>query len=94
MIYAAMTTMPITDLRNKQPEVIENLKASPIMLTRQGHGAGILVHPETWNKMVTEIEKYKYLRRQRIINIRNEVRAGNYVTQEELEAGLRERGML
>lgn len=94
MTYAAMTTIPITDLRNKQPEIIEGLKDSPIMLTRQGRGAGVLVHPATWNKMVAEIEKYKRLRRERLTMIRAEVKAGNYVTQEELEAGLRERGML
>ena len=94
MIYSAMSTIPITDLRTKQPEIIENLKQAPIMLTRQGYGAGILVHPDTWNQMVAEIEKYKRLRHEQLEQIRREVKAGNFITQEELEAGLRERGML
>ena len=94
MLPTAMPTIPITDLRTRQPEVIDTIKQSPVLLTRQGHGAGVLVHPEMWNQLVAELERYKRHRRERLQHIRTEMAAGNEITQEELEAELQKRGLL
>ena len=94
MLPTAMPTIPITDLRTRQPEVIDTIKQSPVLLTRQGHGAGVLVHPEMWNQLVAELERYKRHRRERLQRIRTEMAAGNEITQEELEAELQKRGLL
>jgi len=51
-MYGVLPTIPISELRTKQPEVIDGLRQSPIVLTRQGHSAGVIVHPRTWNYMV------------------------------------------
>lgn len=94
MLPTAMPTIPITDLRTRQPEVIDAIKHSPLLLTRQGHSAGVLVHPEMWNQLVTELEHLRRRRRERLLRIRQEMAAGNEITQQELEAGLQARGML
>ena len=94
MLPTAMPTIPITDLRTRQPEVIDTIKQSPVLLTRQGHGAGVLVHPEMWNQLVAELERSKRHRRERLQRIRTEMAAGNEITQEELEAELQKRGLL
>ena len=94
MLPTAMPTIPITDLRTRQPEVIDAIKQSPVLLTRQGHSAGVLVHPEMWNQLVAELERYKRHRRERLQRIGQEMVDGNEITQQALEAGLQERGML
>ena len=94
MLPTVMPTIPITDLRTRQPEVIAAIKQSPVLLTRQGHSTGVLVHPEMWNQLVAEIERYKRRHRERLQHIRQEMEAGNEISQQELEAGLQERGML
>lgn len=85
---------PITDLRTRQPEIIETIKQSPLLLTRQGHGAGVLVHPDMWNQLVAELEHHRRRHRERRQQIREEMAAGHEITQEALEAGLQERGLL
>jgi hypothetical protein len=52
MLYGALPTIPITEFRTKQPEILQHLKRSPIMFTRQGHGAGVLLHPRVFNDLV------------------------------------------
>ncbi|MEZ4859921.1 MAG: type II toxin-antitoxin system Phd/YefM family antitoxin [Caldilineaceae bacterium] len=92
MTSTAMTALPVTDLRSKQPEIFDNLHTAPILLTRQGHGAGVLVHPDTWNKMVEDIKHYK--RMARIERARREMDAGSYFTREQVEAMLQADGLL
>jgi PHD/YefM family antitoxin component YafN of YafNO toxin-antitoxin module len=92
MTYAAMTAIPVTDLRTKQPEIFDNLKESPVLLTRQGHGAGVLVHPDTWNHLIDDLKHYK--RMARIERARREMDAGNYFTKQQVQAMLQADGLL
>ena len=57
MMYTAMPTLPVSDLRNKQAEVVKQLDTTPILLTRAGHGAGVLVHPDRWNQLMAELAR-------------------------------------
>jgi PHD/YefM family antitoxin component YafN of YafNO toxin-antitoxin module len=92
MIHAAMTAIPVTDLRTRQPEIFEGLKETPVLLTRQGHGAGVLVHPDTWNQLLEDVIRYK--RMARIERARREMDAGNYFTRQQVEAMLQADGLL
>lgn len=56
-MYGVLPTMPITDLRTNQPEILKRLRQSPIVLTRQGREAGILVHPRAWNHLIEVYEQ-------------------------------------
>ncbi len=84
MLYSAMPTMPVSDLRNKQAETLAQLDATPVMLTRGGHSAGVLVHPDTWNQLVTEVARLR--RMVRADQIVAEMKTGNYLTQEQFDA--------
>jgi len=86
MLYSAMPTMPVSDLRNKQAETLAQLDTTPVMLTRGGHSAGVLVHPDTWNQLVAEVGRLR--RMVRADQIVAEMKAGNYLTQEQLDATL------
>ena len=57
-MYKIMPTLPITDARNSIAAIVANLEASPVVLTQNGREAAILVHPETWNKLVETFEKW------------------------------------
>jgi PHD/YefM family antitoxin component YafN of YafNO toxin-antitoxin module len=92
MTYPAMTAVPVTDLRTRQPEIFEELKDAPILLTRQGHGAGVLVHPDTWNQLVDDLKHYRRLAR--IERARRDMDAGNVYTYEQVEAMLKADGLL
>jgi PHD/YefM family antitoxin component YafN of YafNO toxin-antitoxin module len=49
-------TYPITDLRGNQAEIFDNLKDVPVLLTRQGRAAAVLVDPEKWNALLDLVE--------------------------------------
>jgi PHD/YefM family antitoxin component YafN of YafNO toxin-antitoxin module len=49
-------TYAITDLRGNQAEIFDNLKHAPVLLTRQGRAAAVLVDPEKWNALLDLVE--------------------------------------
>jgi prevent-host-death family protein len=76
MLYSAMPTLPVSDLRNKQAEIVKQLDETPILLTRGGYGAGVLVHPDKWNQLMRELARL-----QRLVDydkLLAEMKAGNY----------------
>lgn len=71
-----MPTLPVSDLRNKQAEIVGKLDETPILLTRGGYGAGVLVHPEKWNQLMAELARlYRLLEFDKTLA---EMKAGNY----------------
>lgn len=56
-----LPTLPITDLRTKQPEVLSHLQQSPVVLTHHGHGAAVLVSPDQWNAQQLELQRLRAL---------------------------------
>ncbi len=56
-----LPTLPITDLRTKQPEVLSTLKQTPVVLTHRGHGAAVLVSPAQWNAQQSELKHLRLL---------------------------------
>jgi PHD/YefM family antitoxin component YafN of YafNO toxin-antitoxin module len=65
LMEVAMTvvlpTLPITDLRTKQPAVLNQLQESPVVLTHRGHGAAVLVSPAQWNSQQAELRRLRLL---------------------------------
>jgi PHD/YefM family antitoxin component YafN of YafNO toxin-antitoxin module len=86
MLYSAMPTLPVSDLRNKQAETLAQLDETPILLTRGGHGAGVLVHPDKWNQLMAELARLQRMIRADQILV--EMKAGNYLSQEEFDKAL------
>src|SRR5436305_15309754 len=56
-----LPTLPITDLRTKQPEVLQHLQETPVVLTHRGHGAAVLVSPVQWNTQQAELRRLRLL---------------------------------
>ena len=91
-MYKVLPTMPVSDLRTQQAMILNQLTETPILLTQRGQGAGVLVHPDTWNKLVEQLEHLLHLEllRKRAA----EVTRGEYVTFEEFNQELERRGLL
>ena len=56
-----LPTIPITDLRTKQGEILEHLQDSPVVLTHHGRGAAVLVSTAVWNQQQLELQKLRAL---------------------------------
>ena len=56
-----LPTLPITDLRTKQPEILSTLQQTPVVLTHRGHGAAVLVSPTQWNAQQAELKHLRLL---------------------------------
>ncbi len=48
--------VPITQLRNRQNELLEQLQQGPILLTQHSRAAAMMVSPTQWNELMAEIE--------------------------------------
>jgi PHD/YefM family antitoxin component YafN of YafNO toxin-antitoxin module len=92
MTDTAMTAIPIAQLDAGEPDIFEHLKDAPLLLTRQGEDAGVLVHPETWRQLIADLKRYKRLAR--IERARREMDAGNFLTGQQVEALLKADGLL
>lgn len=49
-------TIPISDLRSNQIGILNDLNQGPVLLTRQGRAAAVLVHPDYWNHLAALLE--------------------------------------
>ncbi len=91
-MYKILPTMPVSELRTQQATILNQLTETPVLLTQRGQGAGVLVHPDTWNKVIEQLEHLLHLEllRKRAA----EIARGEYVTFEALEQELARRGWL
>ena len=48
--------VPITQLRNRQNDLLEQLQEGPILLTQHSRAAAMMVAPTQWNELMAEIE--------------------------------------
>ncbi len=48
--------VPISDLRQRQVEILEMLQRGPITLTQRGRAAAVMISPEQWNVIIEELE--------------------------------------
>ena len=55
-MYPIPETLPISELRHAQAQVIGRLTDGPIVLTQRGKAAAILVDPSLWNRLLERLE--------------------------------------
>ncbi len=48
--------VPISGLRTRQNEILDQLASRPVVLTQHGRAAAVLVSPEQWNLLVEMVE--------------------------------------
>ena len=79
-------------MAQKQSEVLSRLAHGPIVLAQHSRAAAVLVSVAEWDKLINQLTHYEHL-----LMLEEEskrVARGEYLTQEQVEAGLRERGLL
>ncbi|MBV7333963.1 type II toxin-antitoxin system prevent-host-death family antitoxin [Chloroflexi bacterium TSY] len=54
-----MPTMPVSELRKRQSEVIAAIETEPYLLTHKGHGAGVLVSVKEWDAIAQEMDELR-----------------------------------
>lgn len=64
-----LPVLPISDLRQKQAEILAMLDQSPVLLMNRGDAAGVLVSVDQWNSIADELAVAK----------RNTIAAKNFV---------------
>ena len=50
---------PVTDLRNRYPEVESDLERGPVVLTKNGYGASVLVSIDLYDKLLAKQAFYE-----------------------------------
>ena len=54
---------PVTDLRNRYPEVERDLERGPVVLTKNGYGASVLVSISLYDKLMAKQALYEAIAR-------------------------------
>lgn len=79
---------PVSDLRAKHKEMFDSLSDGPIVLAQRSKPAAVLVSVDEWDSTAEELKRLR-----RIIKADAALRrmeAGDFVTEEEFEAGLKD----
>jgi prevent-host-death family protein len=48
--------IPISDIRQRQNEILASLRNGPIVLTQHGRAAAVLLAPDEYNRLVAALE--------------------------------------
>jgi hypothetical protein len=83
-----VVTMKGEEARNSWRDIIDTaFKGGEVVIQRYDKPVAVLVNYEAW-------QAWKKQRRAYLDKLSAEVEAGNYFTQEQVEQGLRERGLI
>ena len=52
-------TVPISNLRNEQDDILQMMDEQPVMLTQRGKARAALVNIEQWNHIMDLLEMYR-----------------------------------
>jgi len=55
-LIPAMPTFPASSMRREQGAIFKQLQDGPILFTRHGSAAGVLIHPDLWNQLIEMLE--------------------------------------
>lgn len=75
---------PVTDLRNRYPEVENDLARGPVVLTKNGYGASVLVSIDLYDKLIGKQAFYEAIARSE-----SEIDAGNGLDARKALADMR-----
>jgi PHD/YefM family antitoxin component YafN of YafNO toxin-antitoxin module len=82
----------ISDRKIRQAEVLAKLGKGPVFLAKHSKARAVLVSLEEWDRQVTELAHLRHLA---MLDERSrQVGAGQYLTQEQVGQGLRERVLI
>ena len=58
-MYKMPPTIPISNLRNDQDEILKIMDEEPVLLTQRGKARAALVSIEQWNHLMDVLEMYR-----------------------------------
>ncbi|MEZ4865407.1 MAG: type II toxin-antitoxin system Phd/YefM family antitoxin [Caldilineaceae bacterium] len=90
----ALEAVPITSFKNGPNEVVKKIAQQPLLLTQHGRTVAVVVHPDQWNEMVTQLSERRFsaMEMQAVAKAYQKRAAGmETITGEELKAKLAER---
>ena len=83
---------PVTRLARDHTAIFALLRNGPVILAQHSKPTAVLVDVATWNETLRRLASFERLAAgDRALE---RVRAGEFLTEEEVEAGLRERGLV
>jgi prevent-host-death family protein len=53
--------IPISDIRQRQNEILRTLASGPVVLTQHGKAAAVMIDPAQWNSFMEELEDLRDL---------------------------------
>lgn len=56
-MLATPQILPISDMRNRHPEVLKKLEKGPVFLTLRGEGTAVLLSTEQWERLMGYMEE-------------------------------------
>lgn len=93
-MHLALDAVPITSFKNGPTEVVEKIAKRPLLLTQHGRSVAVVVHPDQWNEMVTQLSERRFSEAEiKAITKAYQKRAEGMetITGEQLKAKLAER---
>ena len=48
--------IPISEIRKRQAQVLEEIRRRPVILTQRGHGIAVLLSLEQWEQLMERLE--------------------------------------
>lgn len=72
-MYKMPPTIPISNLRNDQDEILAMMDEQPVMLTQRGKARAALVNIEQWNHLMDLLEMYRAYWRAESTRVQNEM---------------------
>ena len=82
---------PVTRLARDHTAIFALLRNGPVILAQHSKAAAVLVDVDTWNETLRRLAMLE--RQAAVERARARIRAGEYDTPEEVDAGFRERGL-
>lgn len=93
-MQVALEAVPITSFKNEPTEVVEKIAKQPLLLTQHGRSVAVVVNPQQWNQMVTQLSERRFTEAQmKALALAYQLEREGYETEtmEELKARIAER---
>ena len=90
----ALEAVPISELKTGPNQVVEKIAQKPLMLTQHGRSVAVMVSPQQWNELVTQLSQRRFTEAEMkalALAYQRRAEGGDYITMEEHKARMAER---
>ncbi|MBV7326935.1 type II toxin-antitoxin system prevent-host-death family antitoxin [Chloroflexi bacterium TSY] len=83
-MYKMPPTVPISNLRNDQDEILKMMDEQPVMLTQRGKARAALVNIEQWNHLMDLLELYRAYWRAESARVQSDMEGQEWVDADSM----------